>query len=199
MEEEFCWKFLVEIFCNIFCDLHIVRSPFQGCFVEKLGATTLGCLGQSEQGSETWAACILWETVTQRFESSHKFLTLNNWGILPTLQYITVKNFPTVKATPCCQQGQPTRAVVEAASPMCSLFIMPFWGQSRNPHPHPQGTLGTTMKYKFISSRHMDIKHEHLEQSNLRVDPYELCWDINLFDGQPFLTRHFLNRMRNHG
>lgn len=165
--------------------------------MEKVGATTLWCFSKNEQGSQTWAACVLWDTVMQRFESSHKFCTLNNWGMLPTLQNITVKNFPTLKANPCCQQGQPTRAMVEAASPMCSPFIMLLWGQPRNPHSHLQGTLGTTMKYSFISSRDMDVKYEHLEQSNLRVDSYELYWDINHFDGQPFLIRHFLNRMRN--
>lgn len=67
----------------------------------------------------------------------------------------------------------PTRAMVEAASPMCSLFIMLPWGLPRNPHPCLQGTLGST-KHKFISSRNMHIKYEHLEQSNLRVDSYEL-------------------------
>lgn len=139
------------------------------------------------------------DKITQRFESSCKFHTLNNWGILPTLQNITVKNFPTLKASPCCQQGQPTRAMVEAASSMCSLFLKLLWGQPRNPHSHLQGTLGTIMKYNFISSRDMDVKHEHLEQSNLRVDSYELYWDINFFDGPPFLIRHFLNRRRNCG
>lgn len=102
-------------------------------------------------------------TVTQRFESSYKFITLNNWGILPTLQNIAVKNVATVKATPRCQQGQPTVAVVEAASPMCSLFTMLLWGWLRNPHLYLQDMLGATMKYKFINSRNTDVKHEHLE------------------------------------
>lgn len=51
----------------------------------------------------------------------------------------------------------PTRAMVEAASPMCSLFIMLPWGLPRNPHPCLQGTLGST-KHKFISSRNMHVK-----------------------------------------
>jgi len=144
-------------------NLHIAQLPFEGCLVGKAGAATLQCPTKDEKDRESWAACMLWDTHSER--DLRAATNSSPWTTEASCPHckISLQNFAAAKAPPRRQQGEPTAAVVGAASRLRSLFITLLWGSPSNPHLHLQGTPGATTKHKFINSRNMHIKQEHLK------------------------------------
>lgn len=145
-------EILVEIFCNISCDLHITQRFFKRCSAGKVRATTIQCHSKDEKAHKTWAACTLSDIQSYRDLKAAK------------IHYPEQLRHPahTVKypcPEPCHYESKPTvsaRTDYSGCGGSCFSNVLPFhnaalgltWKFSSSPAGHT-GNYYKTQIYQF--------------------------------------------------